>query len=446
MKVSLSLFATLLFISASFAQDKVQLVWFIGLGTGGAPEQLEMQEKVVAAFNEANPDIEVTLSIAENNVARDTLSTLIAAGNGPDIIGPVGTDGSNSFGDQFLDLQPLVDATGYDLTQWEPAAVEFYRTPAGLIGLPLASFPSMLFYRPAMFDEAGLNYPPENYGDMYVMPDGTEVEWTVDVLREIAMLLTVDANGNDATMEEFDPENIVQWGFDFQWYGEGRQIPSMWGAETLYNAETGEAQLPENWRTGFQWWYDGMWVDHFIPNAAQEASDALGAGNPFNSGNLAIGQSHLWYTCCLEGEEWNMAPLPSYNGVTNVRLHADTFRVFKGTKNPEAAFKFLTYLVGEASLDLLSVYGGMPARVADQDAFFAGLDEKYPQGVNWDVAKQGLAFADSPSHEAWFPNYLKGRDRITAFSTLLANTPDLDVAAEMDKFVADLQAIFDEVK
>jgi multiple sugar transport system substrate-binding protein len=443
---ALVMMALVLVIAPAAAQDKTTVVWFIGLGTGGAPEQLEVQEAVVAAFNEANPDLELTLSIAENNVARDTLSTLIAAGNGPDIIGPVGTDGANAFGGNWLDLQPLVDSTGYDLTQWSESAVNFYRTPEGLIGLPLATFPSMMYFRPALFDEAGLNYPPENYGDMYVMPDGTEVEWSVDTLREISLLLTVDANGNDATMPEFDPENIIQWGFDFQWYGEGRQIPSLWGAEELWNPETGDAQLPENWRTGFAWWYNGMWTDRFVPNAAQEGSDALGAGNPFNSGNVAIAQSHLWYTCCLEGTEWNMAPLPSYNGQTNVRLHADTFRVFKGTQVPEAAFRVLTYLVGEASLDLLSVYGGMPARESDQDAFFARLDERYTQGVNWAVVKQGLAFADNPSHEAWMPNYLKARDRITAFSTLLANTPDLDLNAQMDTFVADLQAIFEEVE
>jgi multiple sugar transport system substrate-binding protein len=435
-----------LVVSPLGAQSPTRVVWFVGLGTGGAPEQLAMQEQVVAAFNAANPDIELVLNIAENNVARDTLSTLIAAGNAPDIIGPVGTDGANAFAGNWLDLQPLVDSTGYDLTQWNQAAVDFYRTPEGLIGLPLATFPSMLYYRPAMFDEAGLNYPPANYGDPYIMPDGTEVEWTVDVLREIAMILTVDANGNDATMEEFDPNSIVQWGFDFQWYGEGRQIPTMWGAEVLWNPETGAAQLPENWRTGFRWWYDGMWKDHFIPNAAQESSDALGAGNPFNSGNLAIAQSHLWYTCCLEGTAWDIAPIPSYNGQTNVRLHADTFRIFKGTQNPEAAFRVLTYLVGEASLDLLSVYGGMPARESDQAAFFARLDERYTQGVNWKVARQGLNYADNPSHEAWMPNYLKARDRITAFTTLLANTPGLDLDAEFELFVSDLQAIFDEVQ
>ena len=440
----IAVLALTLVIVPATAQQPVEIVWFIGLGTGGNPEQRAVQDEVVAAFNEANPDIRLVVNVADNTVARDTLSTLIAAGNAPDIIGPVGGDGANAFYGNWLDLEPLVEAHGYDLTQWPEAAVDFYRTEEGLIGLPLATFPSLLFYRPAMFDEAGLNYPPTVYGDPYVLPDGSEVEWDVDTLRDIAMFLTVDANGADATEDDFDPENIVQWGFGFQWYGEGRQIPTLWGAEQLWNPETDEAQLPDAWREGFRWWYDGMWSDYFIFNAAQEQSDLLGAGNPFNSGNLAMAQSHLWYTCCLDGTEWDAAVLPSYNGEWNVRLHADTFRVYGGTQNPDEAFRVLTYLVGEAALDLLSVYGGMPARLEEQDEFFAILDERYTQGVAWEAARAGLAYADNPSHEAWMPNYLKSRDRITAFSTLLANTPGLDLDAEMDLFVRDLQAIFDE--
>jgi multiple sugar transport system substrate-binding protein len=88
----------------------------------------------------------------------------------------------------------------------------------------------------------------------------------------------------------------------------------------------------------------------------------------------------------------------------------------------------------------------MPARESDQAEFFARLDERYTQGVNWDVVRQGLNYADNPSHEAWMPNYLKARDRITSFSTLLANTPNLDLDAEFDLFVSELQAIFDEVQ
>ncbi len=426
------------------AQDRVQIVWYIGLGTGAQPEQQEAQQAVVDAFNASQDRIELVTNVVENTVAYDTLSTLIASGQAPDIIGPVGNDGSNGFGDQWLDILPLIESTGYDLSQFPEELVNFYRNGDALEGLPLANYPSFIFYRPALFDEAGLNYPPSAYGEPYVMPDGTEVEWNVDTLREISMMLTVDANGSDATMEEFDPENIIQWGFDYQWYGDGRQIGTMWGAERLWNPDTNEAQVPETWQAGLQWWYDGMWTDRFIPNAAQEGSDLLGAGNVFNSGNLAMAVTHLWYTCCLEGEDWNIAPTPSYNGVTNARLHADTFRIHESTAHPEEAFEVLVYLTGEASLDLLAVYGGMPAREGDRDAFFAALDERYTQGVNWDVARESLAYLDVPSHEAWFPGYLRGRDRMSQLITKLNSTPELDVAAEITTFVSDLQTIVDE--
>ena len=44
----------------------------------------------------------------------------------------------------------------------------------------------MLWYSPALFDEAGLEYPPHAYGDTYTMPDGTEAEWNYDTVKQLA--------------------------------------------------------------------------------------------------------------------------------------------------------------------------------------------------------------------------------------------------------------------
>jgi multiple sugar transport system substrate-binding protein len=156
--------------------------------------------------------------------------------------------------------------------------------------------------------------------------------------------------------------------------------------------------------------------------------------------------THLWYTCCIADTEWQAAAIPSYNGKVTAKLHADTFRILKTSKNPEAAFEVLTYLIGEASLDLLSVYGGMPAREADRTAFFEGLNQKYTQGVNWQVVMDSLNYPDIPSHESWMPNFNKAQDLLRNFVTLYGSTPGLDMDAELDKLVADLQAVFDEVK
>ena len=74
----------------------------------------------------------------------------------------------------------------------------------------------MLFYRRSLFDEAGLAYPPHKYGDKYTMPDGSVVDWNYDTIAKMAKILTVDKNGKDATQDGFDPEKIVQWGFEPQ--------------------------------------------------------------------------------------------------------------------------------------------------------------------------------------------------------------------------------------
>lgn len=435
------------FGSIAQAQDPVTITWFIGIGTGAQPEQREAQEAVVQAFNDSHDDIELEIVIVENNVSVETLATLIATGEAPDIVGPSGFSGANSFRGSWLPLDDLIAADGYDLSQFPEAAVEVYQSEEGLLALPLANYPAMLYYRPAMFDEAGLEYPPATYGEPYIL-DGEEVEWNTETLREVAMILTVDANGNDATSPDFDPENIVQWGFFNQNASPMRQNATMWGAGELWQDNgdgTVTAVFPDAWREGFKWLYNGMWVDHFIPTGAMEQSDQLGAGNAFQSGNLAMAQSMLWYTCCLvDDTEWNAAALPSYNGEVTARLHADTFRIMKDTEHPEEAFEVLKFLVGEASLDLLAVYGGMPAKPEDRGAFFDNLDERYPQGVNWEVAGDGLNYTDVPHHENWMPNNNKANDRIDAFWTLLQNTPDLDVDAEIDTLLAELQSIFEE--
>jgi multiple sugar transport system substrate-binding protein len=426
------------------AQDRVTITWFVGLGTGTDPAQQEAQLAVVDAFNQSQDRINLEIVFVDNTEANTALATLIATGQSPDIIGPVGFAGTHAFRENLLDIQPYVDASGYDLSRFPEAAVEFQRTDEGLMGLPLANFPAFLWYRPALFDEAGLEYPPASYGEPHIL-DGEEVEWNIDTLTEVAKRLTVDANGFDATEEEFDPENIVQWGLDQVGDYPLREHFTLFGAGSLYETledGTYKAVMPDHWRESLYWEYNGIWGDNFIPNDAQQSSDLLASGNPFASGNVAMAQTHLWYTCCIEDSEWDAAALPSYNGQVTARLHADTFRILNTSDNPEEAFEVLTYLVGPASLDLLAVYGGMPAVPEEQPAFFETLNEKYPQGVNWDVVRESLNYPDIPSHEEWLPNNNLAWDRVNQLWNLLETEPGLDVDAEIDRLLADLDVIY----
>ncbi|MBN1201561.1 MAG: sugar ABC transporter substrate-binding protein, partial [Anaerolineae bacterium] len=57
-----------------------------------------------------------------------------------------------------------------------------------------------------------------------------------------------------------------------------------------------------------------------------------------------------------------------------------------------------------------------------------------------------LNYPDNPSHESWMPNFNKAEDLLQNFVTLYGGTPGLDMDAELDKLVEDLQAVFDEVE
>ena len=144
-------------------------------GTGTNPEQVAVQEEVVADFNASQDEIELVLEIVPYDAARDTLSTQIASGAGPDIVGPVGWGGSNDFYGQWLDIGPLIESSGFDTSIFDPALIEFYQTEEGQVGLPFAVFPGAMYYVPAMFDELGLAYPPQVYGEQYEL-DGEMVD------------------------------------------------------------------------------------------------------------------------------------------------------------------------------------------------------------------------------------------------------------------------------
>jgi multiple sugar transport system substrate-binding protein len=428
------------------AQAQTQVRWFVGLGAGTDEPTIAAQQAVVDAFNASQSDIVLVLEIVDNSQAYDVLATQIASGNAPDIVGPVGVRGRESFPGAWTDLTPLLEASGYDLSDFDPALIEFYQTDAGLVGLPFAVFPSFLVYNKALFDEAGLPYPPASYGEPYVDENGEEKPWDIETLSELAMKQTVDVSGNDATMSGFDPNNIVQWGFGTMWRDIRGRV-TLFGPGNFIDDE-GNAHLPEHWRTGIEWYQDAMWTKHFYPNGPYGNSALLGEGNWFDSGNLAMAHVQLWYVgCCMTSlrDDWDLAALPSYNGTVTTTLNADTFSIPRGSRNPEAAFTVLSYLLSpEVSGELAAIYGGMPARTSLQDGFLNTFSERLFPGkdLNWQVAIDGLAYPDSPNHEAALPAQREAEDRYNAFTQLLENDPNINLDAELEAMLSDLQRIF----
>ena len=423
--------------------------WFIGLGTGGQPQHVAAEQKIANDFNAAQKEVFLSVEIYDNKVAANILKTQIAAGTAPDIIGPVGVEGLNLFRDQLLDLTSLVQSQNYDTSKVDPALNDFWKLGEdnALVGLPFATYPSFLYYNKDLFDEAKLPYPPTKVGEKYQGKD-----WDMAAVRELAMKLTVDAKGNDATSSAFDPSTVEQWGFDMQWNDDSPlSEASLFGASSFLAADGKSAQIPEQIATGEKWFNDGVWKDHFIPNANQINSDLLDKGNEFESGNLAMNESHSWYTCCINPaapakpkvKNFGFAIAPSYNGKITAKLHADTFSMLKSSKHPELAFKAMAQLL--ASSDLLTIYGAFPADKTKQDAFFKSVDATFP-GVklDWSAPQAMLGYPDIPNHQAFVPNYAKAKAAWQAFHNKYRTSAGTDIDAELATLKTTLQGIFDE--
>ncbi|GII97372.1 ABC transporter substrate-binding protein [Sinosporangium siamense] len=422
----------------------VEIRWFCCLGTGEQAEQVKAQQKVVDDFNRKQKKIRLKLEVVTYNVARDTLATQIASGNGPDIVGPVGIGGAAAFNGQWADLGPLMKEANFDLSPFEKGSVDLYRIGSVQEGIPFAIYPSTVFYKADMFEEAGLAVPPHKYGEKYKWPDGRESEWNYETLKELARKLTVDKNGKDATESGFDAKNIVQYGFepardDLRYQG------SAFGAASLDSGDGKTVKIPDTWADAWRYFYDSMWKDKFVMTGQVFETDQFnGEGAAFFSGNVAMSVNFLWstYGVAGAGKDWNVAAMPSHKGKTTSPTSADTFRILAKSKHPKEAFEVLSHLVGPASNELLAAYGAMPARTADQDAFFDVLAKQFTNEVDWQVVKDSVQFADNPHSELHTPKYNQTLTILGTYRSRWMTKSGLNMDNELKKLQDEIQAVW----
>jgi len=420
-----------------------QLRWYCCLGAGDAPEQQPGEKAAADGFAAKYPGSSLKIEITPYDSAVDVLSTQIGGANPPDVSGPNGIGGLASFTGQWTDLAPYLSSSAYDLSVYDPATLEFFKQDGAQIGVPFDLYPSMLWYKRDFFEEAGLAEPPHEFGAKYML-DGNEVEWSYDTVRQVAMKLTVDRNGKDATQAGFDPSKIAQWGFEPQ-RDVLQGMGAYWGPGTLDSGDGKTVAIPDAWKAAWKFVYDGVWKDHFIMTDAQFTARQVDQG--FFSGKVAMAENFLWttYGVAGAGKDWDLAAIPSFNGKITAPLNADTFSVLKNSKNQDAAFAAMVFLLQDQSRSLLPLYGGIPARTAEQDAFFESVakTEGFPTDVDWTVAKAAIKYADIPNFEGPMPVYNKTLDILDTYRSKWFTTKGLDMDQEFEKLRAEVQAAWD---
>ncbi len=422
--------------------EKVKVVIFVGMGTGTDPDQVDAQNKLAERFNSNHDTIEIEFLIVPHEEYATRYLAMLSGGNAPQLVGPNGISTVAQFFDTWEDITPYIEAENYDLSDFYGPAVTLNQYPDKNTGLPLGLYPSFIFYNKDLFDAAGLDYPTHDY---------TDKSWTMDKLREVAMKLTLDKNGNDATSPDFDPANIVQYGYDDSW-DSLRGISAIWdapnvGRPTTADYKTAVANSPE-WVDGLQWMMDGVWKDHFIANLeAQQARETAGT-DPFGGGQTAMFYSHTWFMA--EGLVdlpfgYDFAPLPfNHRGTRVARIDADNFTIPKDAQHKQEAWEVMKWLVApEQIVDVCRIYGCIPARKSVEEAYRQDLAEHYP-GTDLDVVFTAIDYLDNPNNEAWIPEWGKIEDTLNNVQGLMYSGEEKDAQKALDTANAEVQKILDE--
>lgn len=171
----------------------------------------EAYQAFLAGFEEANPG--VSINALETPPEFDTqLLVDLAAGTAPDIWNQDASTISRLIDAGYvLDMRECVALVPeFNMDRFFPSVLSIHQREADgpIYGVPNDFTPMVIYYNTASFERAGVEPPQPG--------------WTWEEFVDTAKRVTLDANGNNATSPDFDPENVVQWGFrvrkwTFEW-------------------------------------------------------------------------------------------------------------------------------------------------------------------------------------------------------------------------------------
>ena len=148
------------------------------------PSNREVFQSLVQRFNETHPDIEVeSLYVGQPDQQIPKILTAVVGNAAPDLLWYVPT-----LTGQLVELeaiQPLDDwwARSSFQDQLDPALIETMNLEEHIWSVPFATNNAAIFYRPSLFQAAGIEQVPQTWAD----------------LRRVAQQLTQDINGDGRT-------------------------------------------------------------------------------------------------------------------------------------------------------------------------------------------------------------------------------------------------------
>ena len=323
----------------------------------GEPEEVQAYRDVIAAFDEEQDDVDVSLVVAADRSDLLTrVSTAIAGGSPPDVFlvnyrfyGQFAASGA---------LEPvedrLEDSGAFAPEDFYPVAMDAFRWDDEQLCMPQNVSSLAVYYNRELFEAAGLAEPPDG--------------WTWDDMVAAASALTVDTDA-DGTVDQHGlgvEPGIIRLA-PFVWSGGGEVFDDD-TAPTGYALDTA-ADL-----VAVQDFLDVAGVDRVVPSDEEMESEDL--ESRFLNGRLAMFMSSRRVVPVfrsIDAFSWDVAPIPIHEEPANV-LHSDAYCITSDSEHHDAAWRFIEFALGEEGQRIATATGRtVPSMIeaAESDDFLA---------------------------------------------------------------------------
>lgn len=321
------------------AAEPVEITYFT---FSAAPDHTADLDKMVAAFETANPNIKVKVETAPFDQYFTKLQTLIAGGTAPDTF-ELNYENFVSYASKgvLADMTPLAAAEPGFADRFYPRAYQAFSQDGKQFGLPQSFSDVVLFYNKDLFDAKGVSYPT--------------AEWTWKEELDAAQKLTDTKTG---VWGSYSP--VQFWEF----YKTAAQN----GCSVLGPDKTVTINQP-SCVEALTWMVNKINQYHIAPTDAEMGG--VSDGDMFKQGKIAMLRTGIWMFSSFKDAQfkWDIALEP---GNTQKAHHffANAVALSASGKNTDAAWKWAQFFTSstEAAKIRVAASWELPA-LSDQSLF-----------------------------------------------------------------------------
>lgn len=316
---------------------------------GDNPGDIALRRQLAAAFMKTHKDVKVQVLIVPATNYDQKVQTMIAGGKPPDIFGSGDVQIPNIAAKNFaIDLNPYIARDKYALDDFYPQVIEGLTYDGKLLGLTDNWDTQVMYYNATLFEKAGVEPPTGDW------------EWAD--FTSAAQELTSGSGTSKVYGGVFD--NWFAPYFDQMWAN---------GADPFTdNGKTCGYDSPESIQSFDQ--IIDLYKSGVSPTPSQFGDQ--GSEQLFLSGRVAMmvgnGRWSAYSFRDVTRFEWKVAPIPKGSKGRANFFHLAMFAIARNSKNPQAAWEFLKFMVSEAGIKQgLAAAQGIPSRrsIAESDSF-----------------------------------------------------------------------------